>query len=68
MLARNRGGTQVVHDLIVYGKELGGEERARDGVVMKEAPLEAMSDAEMEKFNADNEAGRSHEGMTTPKL
>jgi NAD(P)-dependent dehydrogenase (short-subunit alcohol dehydrogenase family) len=34
-----RGGTMVVHDLVAYGKELGGPETARPGKVMKEAPL-----------------------------
>jgi NAD(P)-dependent dehydrogenase (short-subunit alcohol dehydrogenase family) len=63
-----RGGTQVVHDIIVYGKELGGEERARDGLVMKSAALEPMEEDEMQKMNRVNEAGRNHEGMAVAKL
>jgi NAD(P)-dependent dehydrogenase (short-subunit alcohol dehydrogenase family) len=63
-----RGGTQVVHDIIVYGKELGGEERARDGLVMKEGALEPMDEEEMVAFDQANEAGRNHEGMKTAKL
>lgn len=63
-----RGGTQVVHDIIAYGKELGGAERARDGVVMKEAPLEPMDEEEMLRMDQANEAGRNHEGMRAGKL
>jgi len=34
-------GARVVHDLVVYGRELGGKEKPRDGVLLEEAPLEA---------------------------
>ena len=37
--ARSRG-TRVVHDLMKYGKELGGSEQARDGYVISSEPLE----------------------------
>ena len=37
--ARARG-TLVVHDLVQYGKELGGSLKARDGLLIKSAPLE----------------------------
>mmetsp|Transcript_123887 Transcript_123887/g.264058 ORF Transcript_123887/g.264058 Transcript_123887/m.264058 type:complete len:278 (-) Transcript_123887:78-911(-) len=35
---RNRGA-RVVHDLVVYGRELGGNEKPREGVVLSDAPL-----------------------------
>ena len=35
-----KGGSTVVHDLVTYGKELGGPEKTRPGIVLKEAPLE----------------------------
>lgn len=35
-----RRGTQVVHDLMQYGKELGGELKPRDGKLIKSARLE----------------------------
>ena len=35
-----RGGRQVVHDLVRYGKEHGGSEPPRPGVVLKTAELE----------------------------
>ena len=38
-----RGGRLVVHDLVTYGRELGGTEEARPGRVLKEAPLEAYT-------------------------
>ena len=34
-------GTLVVHDLMQYGKELGGEESQRPGIVMMEQTVEA---------------------------
>eukprot|EP00937_MAST-01D_sp_MAST-1D-sp2_P000041 g41.t1 len=37
--ARQRGRA-VVHDLVAYGRELGGPEKPRPGRVLKEAPLE----------------------------
>ena len=37
--ARSRG-TRVVHDLMKYGKELGGSEQPRDGYVILSQPLE----------------------------
>ena len=58
-----KGGTQVVHDLIAYGKELGGPEKARNGTVLKEQALEAVSDDEISALDKENEAGRLHEGM-----
>ena len=35
-----RGGTHVVHDLVTYGKELGGRAKPRPGVVVKESTLD----------------------------
>ena len=35
-----RGGTKVVQDLVTYGREMGGNEKPRPGVVLKEATLE----------------------------
>jgi NAD(P)-dependent dehydrogenase (short-subunit alcohol dehydrogenase family) len=35
-----RRGTRVVHDLVTYGKELGGAATPRPGIVIKEAVLE----------------------------
>ena len=34
-----RRGTRVVHDLVTYGKELGGSAKPRPGVLIKEAVL-----------------------------
>ena len=34
-------GTVVAHDLMQYGKELGGEESQRPGIVMMEQTVEA---------------------------
>ena len=56
-------GTKVVHDLLDYGRELGGEARARDGILVKESPLEPLSQAEAQQLDEGNLAGRSHEGM-----
>ena len=38
-----QGGRQVVHDLVTYGRELGGVETPRPGVVVKSAPLGAYT-------------------------
>ena len=35
-----RRGTRVVHDLVTYGKELGGAAKPRSGFLIKEAVLE----------------------------
>ena len=35
-----RGGSRVVHDLVTYGKELGGRAKARPGIVVKDSVLE----------------------------
>jgi len=35
-------GARVVHDLVAYGRELGGREKPRDGVMLEEAMLEAF--------------------------
>lgn len=64
-----KGGTRVMHDLLSYGKELGGAEAPRNGLVMKEAALEAVSDSELQRLNEFNEAGRINEAMlATEKL
>lgn len=62
------GGKRVVHDLLVYGKELGGTAPTRDGMIMKEAPLEALTTEEMTKLDEVSAPGRDHEGMRTSKL
>jgi len=36
-------GRKVVTDLVVYGRELGGKEKPREGFLMEEADLEAFS-------------------------
>ena len=41
-----RGGTRVVHDLIDYGRELGGEAPTRDGI------RESSSDLQRPSFHA----------------
>eukprot|EP01052_Picozoa_sp_SAG31_P056322 SAG31_NODE_16060_length_725_cov_0.664537_1_plen_97_part_00 len=58
-------GAEVVHDIVEYGREFGGEARPRDGVILRRALLETLSDAEAVQLDAANEAGRSHEGMRT---
>lgn len=63
--ARN-GGVRVVHDLVVYGRELGGKETPREGTLMKEAPLPAVTAEESSQLDAANAAGRAHEGMQAP--
>jgi len=64
---RNRG-SRVVHDLIVYGREFGGNELPRAGLVMKEAPLRSVSVDEGAQLNAVSDAGRVHDGMRPSKL
>lgn len=64
---RNRGA-KVVHDLIVYGREFGGGERPRDGVVLKEAPLDAPTEDEATRLDRANDPGRDHDGMRPAKL
>lgn len=64
---RNRG-TKVVHDLLSYGRELGGKAAARDGIILKEAPLEAVSDTEAAELDKRNESGRDVAGMQPSKL
>ena len=44
--ARARG-TKVVHDLVVYGKEHGGDAAARPGVMLKSGPLGQFTDADL---------------------
>lgn len=61
-------GKQVVHDILSYGRELGGTGPTRAGLVMKEAPLDAMSADEGEQLNAASLPGRQHSGMTPSKL
>eukprot|EP00928_Gymnodinium_smaydae_P080221 TRINITY_DN63970_c0_g1_i1.p1 TRINITY_DN63970_c0_g1~~TRINITY_DN63970_c0_g1_i1.p1 ORF type:complete len:299 (-),score=32.83 TRINITY_DN63970_c0_g1_i1:197-1093(-) len=62
------GGKRVVHDILVYGRELGGSAPTRDGVVMKDAPLEALSKEDMAKLDGASLPGREHDGMRTSKL
>lgn len=52
-----------MHDIIEYGKELGGEARPRDGMVMREAALEAVSEEQAEGLDRASDGGRVHEGM-----
>lgn len=61
-------GKQVVHDLLAYGRELGGHAPTRDGLVMKEGPLDALSGDEVDKLNAASLPGRQHKGLIPSKL
>merc|ERR1712039_812221 len=58
-----QGGKKVVHDILEYGRELGGKARPREGLVLKEETLEAISTEDFERINKENESGRRHEGM-----
>mmetsp|Transcript_112505 Transcript_112505/g.195234 ORF Transcript_112505/g.195234 Transcript_112505/m.195234 type:complete len:300 (-) Transcript_112505:67-966(-) len=62
------GGKRVVHDLIVYGRELGGKEKPREGIVMKESALDDMSEEEAADMDRESDTGREHEGMRASKL
>jgi len=61
-------GTRVVHDLLAYGRELGGQLPPREGVVMKEAPLEALTQEERAELDEVSDAGRKHAGMHKSRL
>lgn len=62
------GGKRVVHDLMVYGRELGGMEPAREGFVMKEAPLETIDAQKAAELDKASNLGREHKGMHESKL
>lgn len=61
-------GAKVVHDLVVYGRELGGAERPREGIVLKEAPLEPVSAEEAAQLNEVSDSGRDHAGKVPSRL
>eukprot|EP00930_Biecheleria_cincta_P084509 TRINITY_DN73973_c0_g1_i1.p1 TRINITY_DN73973_c0_g1~~TRINITY_DN73973_c0_g1_i1.p1 ORF type:complete len:299 (-),score=44.78 TRINITY_DN73973_c0_g1_i1:13-909(-) len=62
------GGKRVVHDLMTYGRELGGKEPPREGFVMKDAPLEAINEEKASELDKASDSGREHEGMRASKL
>jgi len=51
-------GAEVVHDLVVYGKEQGGTAPVRDGIVLKKTRLQALTPEERKNIDEESEARR----------